>query len=74
MMTVSERKTMAERWLLACKGRPKVIVHCGALSLRDAHELAHHAEGNGADAVSAVPSFYFSLRGPGSFSQFQKLE
>ena len=74
MMTVSERKTMAERWISSCKGRLKVIVHCGALSLRDAQELAQHAEKNGADAVSAVPSFYFSLRSPGSFSQFQKLE
>ncbi|GAV07055.1 hypothetical protein RvY_16942-2 [Ramazzottius varieornatus] len=64
MMTVAERKKMAEAWISCCKERIKIIVHCGALSLREAQELADHAQQKGADAISAVPSFYFSPRTP----------
>ncbi|OQV22090.1 putative N-acetylneuraminate lyase [Hypsibius exemplaris] len=59
-MTVAERKSLAEKWISVGRGKyDKIIVHCGALSLRDARELATHAEAIGADAISAVPSFYF---------------
>ncbi|OQV15201.1 N-acetylneuraminate lyase [Hypsibius exemplaris] len=63
-MTVAERKLMAETWLAASKGKLKTIVHVGAVALRDAQELAAHAESLGADAIAAIPTFYFAPRTP----------
>ncbi|OQV15202.1 N-acetylneuraminate lyase [Hypsibius exemplaris] len=63
-MTVAERKLMAETWLAASKGKLKTIIHVGAIALRDAQELAAHAESNGADAIAAIPSYYFAPRTP----------
>jgi N-acetylneuraminate lyase len=38
-MSVAERKLMAEKWVSACKNKLKIIIHCGALALRDAQHL-----------------------------------
>ncbi|XP_055336079.1 N-acetylneuraminate lyase-like [Paramacrobiotus metropolitanus] len=57
-----ERKQLAEKWIQTAKGKLKVIVHCGAVALRDAQELAKHAEKCGADAIASIPSFYFPPR------------
>ncbi|XP_055334877.1 N-acetylneuraminate lyase B-like isoform X2 [Paramacrobiotus metropolitanus] len=58
-MTVKERKAMAEAWVKNCEGKLKTIIHCGAVCIRDAKEMAEHAQSIGADAIAAVPSFYF---------------
>lgn len=58
-MTLDERKAVAHRW---CQMRPedlKVIVHVGHACLRDAQNLARHAQQVGADAVAAVAPYYF---------------
>jgi N-acetylneuraminate lyase len=58
-MTLDERKVVAEQW---CQQRPsdlKVIVHVGHTCLRDAQELARHAQQIGADSFAAIAPFYF---------------
>ena len=61
--SVAERKAVAEAWVKAAKGKLFIIVHVGALSIRDAQELAAHAQKVGADATSIVPANFFK---PGS--------
>ena len=59
LMSITERKRVAEI-VIEEKGNAFVIVHVGAASTRETIELAKHAESIGADAVGAIPPYYFS--------------
>jgi N-acetylneuraminate lyase len=61
--SVAERKAVAETWVKHGKGKLFIIVHVGALALKDAQELAAHAQKIGVDATSIVPPNFFK---PGS--------
>ena len=63
-LTSPERKTMAEAYVAATRGRMTTIVQVGTNSLADSHDLAAHAAAIGADAVSATPPTYFKPAGP----------
>jgi len=66
MLTVDERKQLAEAWMAAAKGLQtsdeavvpgipfKVIVHVGSCCVRDAQELARHAAEIGAWGIGAM--------------------
>ncbi len=58
LMTVEERKQVA-KVVVEEKGKAKVIVHVGAVSTQQAVELAQHAGQIGADAVGAIPPYYY---------------
>lgn len=58
-MTVDERKSAAEAWIKASKGRLVIIVHVGGLHLKDCMELARHAQEIGADAIACIASLYY---------------
>lgn len=58
-MTGRERRETAEAFVRTARGRVPVIVQVGHTSLTEARELAAHAQEIGADAVSAVPPFYW---------------
>lgn len=60
-MTKEERMLILENVMAVAKGRVTVIAHIAAMSTRESVELAKHAESCGADALAAVPPFYFSL-------------
>src|SRR6185312_4358166 len=58
-LTIPERLALAERWLNASRGtKLRVLVHVGANALRDAQELAKHAEKHGAAAIATVAPNY----------------
>lgn len=58
MLTPEERKTLAEAWVKAAPKGFKVIVHVGSCCLREAAELARHAEQIGAWGIgSMAPPF-----------------
>jgi dihydrodipicolinate synthase/N-acetylneuraminate lyase len=59
LMSLEERKQVA-RIVIEEKGNAFVIVHVGAASTRDTIELARDAEAAGADAVGAIPPYYFA--------------
>jgi dihydrodipicolinate synthase/N-acetylneuraminate lyase len=59
LMSLEERMKVAEI-VVAEKGRAYVIVHVGAASTKDAVDLAKHAEIIGADAVGAIPPYYYA--------------
>jgi len=59
LMDSAERKAHAAKWVEACRGRVKVIVHVGSSSVAIAKDLAAHAEQCGADAVASMaPNFF----------------
>ncbi|XP_022317864.2 N-acetylneuraminate lyase-like isoform X2 [Crassostrea virginica] len=58
-MTLEERKSTAEAWVKASKGRLKIILHVGTGNIRDSQELTRHASSIGVDAVASLcPSFF----------------
>lgn len=59
LMTLEERKEVAELFVQTIKNRVPVIVHVGAVTSGQAVELAKHAEAIGVTAVSAVPPYYY---------------
>ncbi len=62
-VSTSERLALADRWMAAAKGTEmRVIVHVGSNNLRDAAELAAHAQKVGAAAVSMLSPSYFKPR------------
>lgn len=64
LMTVAERKQVAEAAVRASAGRLPVMVQVGGVRLDECLELARHAAEIGADAVSSVVPVYYppSLR------------
>jgi dihydrodipicolinate synthase/N-acetylneuraminate lyase len=59
LMTVEERKRVAEVVVDEVAGRVPVIIHIGAINTAQAVELARHAESIGADGVGAIPPYYY---------------
>nr|KAF6397441.1 N-acetylneuraminate pyruvate lyase [Rousettus aegyptiacus] len=58
-LSVSERRQVAEAWVT--KGRNKldqVVIHVGALSLKESQELARHAAEIGADGIAVIAPFF----------------
>ena len=60
-MTKEERMLVLENVMAVAKGKITVIAHIAALSTRESVELAKHAEKCGADALAALPPYYFTL-------------
>lgn len=59
LQSVEERKQVLEAVIAENQGSIAVIAHVGTLNTRDSMALAEHAEQAGADAISAVPPFYY---------------
>src|SRR4030042_698038 len=59
LMTIEERKRVAEIIHHEVKGRLPIITHVGETSTRVTIELAKHAEGLGSAAVAAVAPYYY---------------
>ena len=59
LLSVCQRKAIAEASIKAAAGRIPVMIHVGTADTATAVELAAHASKAGATAVSAVPPFYY---------------
>jgi dihydrodipicolinate synthase/N-acetylneuraminate lyase len=59
LMSIAERKRVAEI-VIREKGKAYVIVHVGATATADAVDLARHAQASGAEAVGAIPPYYYA--------------
>ncbi len=59
LMTKDERKQCAEIIIDAAADRVPVIIHVGTTTKAATVEFAKHAEKAGADAVAAVPPYYY---------------
>lgn len=61
LLSVEERKLVAETVVKEAAGRVTVFIHVGAMTLKDTIELAKHACEIGADGIGAVTPSYFSV-------------
>ncbi|MBU4372313.1 MAG: dihydrodipicolinate synthase family protein [Proteobacteria bacterium] len=59
LMTIEERKRVAEIIHAEVSGRLPIVTHVGEASTRATIELARHAEGLGSAAVAAVAPYYY---------------
>lgn len=60
-LTTQERKSTAEAYVNAAKGRLPIIVQVGHQSLAEAQSLDAHAQQIRADAIAAIPPAYFKI-------------
>ncbi|SDD90584.1 N-acetylneuraminate lyase [Paenibacillus sp. UNCCL117] len=60
LQTAEERELVLEAVVAETGGAIPVIAHVGAITTEDSVRLAAHAEEAGADAISAVPPFYYA--------------
>ncbi len=61
LLSLDERKRVLDVTLAAAAARVAVIAHVGAASTQETIELARHAAAAGADAVSVVTPYYYTL-------------
>ena len=59
LMSVEERKKVAETIVDQINGRIYTIIHVGSANTRDTIELAKYSQQIGADAVGAIAPYYF---------------
>jgi len=62
LMSVDERKFVAEAVKETAENKVKIISHIGCLNTKDAVELAKHAEKIKLDGISSIPPIYFRYR------------
>ena len=73
LMSVEERKRVAEVVIDEVNGRVPVILHVGGPTTRFAVDLAKHAEKAGAVAVASVPPIYYGFKEPEVERHFRAL-
>lgn len=58
LLTIDERKLIAEKWIAESQNKLKVIVHTGGTNLADQMKIAEHAQLAGAYAIATMaPAF-----------------
>ncbi len=73
IMSVEERKMMAETILEACGDKIPITVHTGSVSGLETVELTRHAHDIGANAASAVMPFYHRQDGRAIENYYRKI-
>ena len=73
LMGREERELMCETAVKHVAGRKPIICHIASINFLEAVELAKHAEKTGADALAAVPPFYFGYSDEEIFNYYKKL-
>jgi len=73
LMSVEERKRVAEVVLDEVNGRVPVILHVGGPTTPFAVDLAKHAERAGAVAIASVPPIYYGFKEPEVERHFRAL-
>ena len=70
LLSVDERRRVADLFLQAADNRLQIAVHCGAQTTRDTVALAVHAADVGADAVVVIGPPYFKLDEHAQYAHF----
>jgi N-acetylneuraminate lyase len=73
LLTIEERRAIAECVVRGAAKRLPVMVHVGAMTTADAISLAQHAARIGADAVSAVGPPYYSYPADALFEYYRRI-
>jgi dihydrodipicolinate synthase/N-acetylneuraminate lyase len=72
LLSVTERKRVAELFLAASAGRLQIAVHCGAQTTADTVALAEHSAALGVDGVAVIGPPYFRLDAEALFEHFRR--
>ncbi len=70
LLTVDERKALAETVLDQAAGRVPVLIHTGCMTTAETVELTQHAQAAGATAVSVITPFFFGYSDACLFSHY----
>jgi dihydrodipicolinate synthase/N-acetylneuraminate lyase len=62
LLSISERRQLAETFVAAADGRVPVIIHTGAITTADTVDLTRHAQTIGAQAAAILPPYYYHHR------------
>jgi len=73
LLSLDQRRDVAERVVKTANGRIPVIVHVGAAATDDAVALARHAESIGADGVSSVAPIYYPTSAEDVFLHYRRI-
>ncbi|XP_055480337.1 N-acetylneuraminate lyase isoform X3 [Psammomys obesus] len=72
-LSVSERRRVAEEWVTQGKNKlDQVVIHVGALSLKESQELAQHAAEIGAGGIAVIAPFFFKSQNKDALISFLK--
>ena len=74
MLSLPERKLVAETVVKAARGKVPVVVQVGCADTESTIELARHAEGIGADAVASLTPFYYKPGDKAVFKHFEAIK
>jgi dihydrodipicolinate synthase/N-acetylneuraminate lyase len=70
LLSVAERRRVAELYVAAAHGRLAIAIHCGAQTTADTVALAAHAAEAGADAVAVIGPPYYAFDEPSLLYHF----
>lgn len=70
LLSVPERRQVAEAFVASARGRLGIAVHCGAQTTADTVELARHAAAAGADAVAVIGPPYYAYDEEALYAHF----
>ncbi|MEM2790077.1 MAG: 4-hydroxy-tetrahydrodipicolinate synthase [Candidatus Bathyarchaeia archaeon] len=73
LMSIEQRKAVAEAVIKEASGKVPVIVHVGTTNTSESVDLAKHAEGSGAKAVGAINPFFFKPDVEGLMMHYQEI-
>ena len=73
LLSIPERKHLAESVIKQVAGRVAVIVHVGCMDTRTTVELGHHATAQGADAIAAIVPYFFTFDDASIYTHFKTL-
>jgi len=73
LMSVEQRKAVAEAIIKGASGKVPVIVHVGTTNTSESVDLAVHAERSGAKAVGAINPFFFKPDIEGLIMHYQEI-
>jgi 4-hydroxy-tetrahydrodipicolinate synthase len=62
LLSITERRQLAETFVAAADGRVPVIIHTGAITTADTIDLTRHAQAIGAQAAGILPPYYYHHR------------
>lgn len=70
-LSISERRQVAEEWVRQGKNKlDQVVIHVGALNLKESQELAQHAAEIGADGIAVIAPFFFKSQNKDALISF----
>lgn len=71
LLTLPERRRLAELTVEAAAGRVPAIIHTGAITTAETIELTRHAQLSGAQAAAIISPYYFRYSDEALFKHFE---